>query len=210
MKKVSKSKGSKKVESKTPFRYVSKTPILFLIVALLVLWLAKSILVAATVNGIPVSRLALVNTLGSRYGSEVLEEMIDQTLVMREASKLGVKVTDEEIDAEISRLEELVSSQGLTLDQALESQGMTKKQLIDQIKLQKTVEAILKDKVVATDEEVRTYYDENKQYLDATKTFEEQKADLALQVAQAKLGSAYATWIEELRASAKIKYLIDF
>src|SRR2546421_8125649 len=58
--------------------------------------------VVATVNGEPITHDALVQRLLSSHGKSTLEVMINRTLVNQEAKRLGVSVTDAEVDTRMS------------------------------------------------------------------------------------------------------------
>jgi peptidyl-prolyl cis-trans isomerase C len=58
--------------------------------------------VVATVNGEPITQEALVQRLLSYHGKATLEVMINRALVSQEAKRLGVSVTDAEVDTRMS------------------------------------------------------------------------------------------------------------
>src|SRR5713226_5903689 len=57
--------------------------------------------VLATVNGQPITQEELVQRLLSYYGKSSLEAMVNRMLVNQEAKRLGVTVTDTEMDARL-------------------------------------------------------------------------------------------------------------
>src|SRR5438128_8946143 len=57
--------------------------------------------VLATVNGQPITQEELVQRLLSYHGKASLEAMINRMLVTQEAKRLGVTVTDAELDARV-------------------------------------------------------------------------------------------------------------
>ena len=187
----------------------------FLIVAgvflfLIFLFLAKSLFVAAIVNGTPISRLAVVRQLEKQGGTEALNTFIERTLIFGEAKKQGVSVSKEVIDSQLTSIEELLKGQGLTLDEALEARGQTRSELTEQIRIQQTVEAILAQKINITEEDITNYFEENRELLDEGATLEDVKEDIRDQLSQQKLNAEYQTWIGELKAKAKIFYFVNF
>ena len=184
--------------------------ILLLIAGGVLIYLVKSLFIAAFVNGRPVSRIALIQELEKQGGQKVLDSLIEKSLILQEANKEGIKVSKADIDAEIARIEALLKEQNLSLDEALSMRGETMASLSEQIKLQKTVEALLAQKISVTDDEVRKYFDENVDLFGAEADFEDVKADAGDQLYQQKLNSEYSQWIEELRSKAKILYLLKF
>ena len=182
--------------------------ILLLIAGGVLIYLVKSLFIAAFVNGRPVSRIALIQELEKQGGQKVLDSLIEKSLILQEANKEGIKVSKADIDAEIARIEALLKEQNLSLEDALSMRGESRASLSEQIKLQKTVEALLAQKI--TDDEVRKYFDENVDLFGAEADFEDVKADAGDQLYQQKLNSEYSQWIEELRSKAKILYLLKF
>ena len=173
-------------------------------------YLGRGLFVAALVNGMPISRLAVVRELEKQGGSQTLDNLVVKSLIFQEARKKGVTVSQEELDQEISRIDEIVSKQGMTLDEALALQNQSKNDLIEQIKIQKTVERILADKIVVTDEEVKDYFDKNKELFDDGAKLEDVSGEIRNQLAQTKLSSAYQSWITDLKANASINYIVTF
>ena len=184
-------------------------PAIIILIAIL-LALTKSLFVAAIVNGTPISRLAVVRQLEKQGGTEALNTFIERTLIFGEAKKQGVSVSKEVIDSQLTSIEELLKGQGLTLDEALEARGQTRSELTEQIRIQKTVEAILFQKINVSEEEIAAYFEENRELLDEGATLEDVKEDIRNQLSQQKLNAEYQTWIGELKAKAKIFYFVNF
>ena len=172
--------------------------------------LAKSLFVAALVNGWPVSRIAVIKALEKQGGSDVLNTLVERSLIFQEAGRLGVKISDDVINTQITSIEEILKGQSLTLEEALAARGQTKKDLIDQIRIQKTVEVILSQKINISEEDTAKYFEENKALLDEGAVLEDVKEDIRGQLFQQKLSDEYRKWVEELKAKSKILYYVDF
>src|SRR3989344_199431 len=61
----------------------------------------KGLIVAATVNGAPISRLSIIRQLEKTSAKQVLDEMINKKLIESEAAKKGITVSNDEIKAEL-------------------------------------------------------------------------------------------------------------
>lgn len=179
------------------------------IVVLGVLYLAKGLFVAAIVNGVPVSRISLVKELEKQGGSDVLSSLITEKLIFQEASKNKIEVAQEEIDKEISTIEEQLVAQGMDLESALSLQGQTKADLERNLKIRIILEKILADKIGVTDQEVKDYFTQNKTLYEG-KTLDEVKSDVTTTLKQQKLSTEYQTWIADLKDKAKITYFVNF
>ena len=182
--------------------------ILITLAVALLLFLGKSLFVAALVNGRPISRLALTSELERQGGQKVLDSLIEKSLIFQEGSRAGVKIDKEVVDQEISRIETLLKEQNLTIDEALSMRGETRKGLSEQIRLQKTVEALLAQKINISEEEAKAYFDNNKEIFGTNAKFEDVKSNVKDQLYQQKLNEQYSSWIAELKGKAKILYLL--
>jgi hypothetical protein len=196
----------KKVNLKNKYVF----PVILALGVLGLLYLGKGLIFAAFVNGRPVFRTSVIKDLEVQYGQEALSGQIEKVLIAQEVKKLKVEVSKEIIAAEITRIEGLLSQQGTDLDTALATRGQTRAELEDQIKLQKEIEAIVGPEVTVSDEEISTYYTENKDYFGATTKLADVKTDIYDQLFQQKLVTEYNTWITGLKAQAKILYVVNY
>jgi len=169
----------------------------------------KGLFIAATVNGTPISRRAVVKELESVSGKSALDSMITQKLINDEALKKGVTVTNEEVDAELKNVEAQVKAQGMTLDQALSAQGMTLNILKKQITTQKKLEKILGDQIQVTDDQITQYIKDNKVTIPKGQeaTYKEQ---IKSQIKQQSLSTAANELVTSLKAQAKINYFVNY
>ena len=180
------------------------------VVIIAVLYLSRSLFIAAMVNGRPISRLSILKALEVQGGKQVLDGLIDQALINQEIANLKVTVSQEEVDEEFRRIEELLKAQNLTLDAALDMQGQTREDLTKEIKKQKAIEDILSDKITVSEEEMTKYHEENKNFFEPGKTYDELKDQIRQSVQQEKLSVEYEKWVGELREKAKIHRFVSF
>ncbi|OHB20880.1 MAG: hypothetical protein A3J67_03560 [Parcubacteria group bacterium RIFCSPHIGHO2_02_FULL_48_10b] len=180
-----------------------------ILILLALAYYEKGLLIAATVNGSPISRLAVIQALEKRSGKAALDSLITQKLIVDEASKKGIKVTDAEIATEIKNIESQIAAQGGTLPQMLEQQGLTMDDLKEQIGTQKKVEGLLGDAIQVTDAEVAKYIKDNKvtvpkgQETDTNNQIREQ-------LKQTKFQSAIQPLLDSLHTQAKINYFVKY
>lgn len=172
--------------------------------------LMQGYVVAATVNGKPITRLSVIKELEAQSGKEALESRIQETLIEAELAKAGVSVSKEEIDAEIQKIEAQVSSQGGTLKDALAAQGMTEEDLRGRIEEQKQIEKMFADKVQVTDEEAAAYIKNEKLVASEGESAEAHTAEVKEQLRRQKLQTEAQAWISGLVAGAKIKYYVNY
>lgn len=166
--------------------------------------------VAATVNGKPISRFSVIRELEKQGGKQALEAIVNKKLIETELSKQKVNVAKEEIDADIDKIKTQIAAQGGTLEMALAQQGMTEEELRDQITVQKRLEKLLADKVAVTETEVDTYLKDSKAALPKNVKMEDFRKQISDQLKEQKFQQEAQKWVADLTASAKIKYYINY
>lgn len=198
--------GEKKIKAPTKLRTLLKKQkgvlaILAVIVILASLaYYFKGQFIAAMVNGRPIWRWTLVRELEKQAGGQILDSLITKTLILQEAKKQKITISNAEIDQEIKEIEEKMTAQGQNLDQVLGLQGMTREGLEEQIQISQIAEKIVGQDVEVTEEEVDNYLEENKDYLPENISREEIKEQLG----QQKIGEKFQTWVQSLRDGAEI------
>lgn len=181
-----------------------------LLVAVVGIYYFKSLIIAATVNGEPITRLSLVKQLETMQGQQVLESMIMEKLIFQEANRLNITVEQSEIDTNLQQIEESLKAQNQDLESVLKLQGMSKDDLIKQLKIQSLVEKILTQTVEVTEDEINQYLTDNQDFLPEGKSEEELKTLATEQLKQQKMSEKYQAWIQELKDKAQINYFIKY
>ena len=119
------------------YKYLLKSKLILIpivVVLALIMYRFKGLVVAATVNGEPVSRLAVISQLEKEDGKNVLDnELVIKTLILQEANKEKITVTSAELTAKEAQINDQLKTQGQDLDSVLATQGMTKADLNDQM-----------------------------------------------------------------------------
>lgn len=118
--------------------------------------------VVATVNGVNITKSKLFDEMIASGGSQILDNMINEELVRQEADKAGVAITDADLDQELATLKKSFSSDE-EFDMAMAQSGMTMDNLKRQMAMTLRMKKLLEPKTDVTDEEVQTYYEQNKE-----------------------------------------------
>jgi len=181
-----------------------------LIVALSILYSYRGLFVAATVNGNPISRLAVIRELEKKSGEQALEALVTKQLIGAAAIRAGVVTDPADVDSEIEKITKQIEGQGGTLALALEQQGMTEEEFRDQIVLQKNLEKILGDKVAVTDEDVASYIAQTKAVIPKGMTDEDFKNQIREQLKGQKFNAEASQWVTDAKTSATINYFVDY
>ncbi len=95
----------------------------------------------------------------------VLQQIIEQKLFEQEAEKLGIKVSEAELDASIEQVKIKYNLNDEQMEEVLKKQNLTPESFREQWRLQtignKLLDSQLKNRIVITDEEIQRYYEEN-------------------------------------------------
>jgi hypothetical protein len=165
---------------------------------------------AASVNGASISRLEVIRELESESGEAMLDALVTKKLIAQKATEAGIKINEEDIDAEIKKIDEQIAAQGSTLEVALEQQGITEEKFREQITLQKALEKLLADKISVSDEEVQQYITSTKMSAPEGMSQEDFLAQTKEQLVSQKLGTAAQDWITEQKKNSTIEYFVPY
>jgi len=117
--------------------------------------------VVAKVGDRSISENELQQTLLDQYGADALDVLITNKLIELEADKQEITVSDEEVEEELATLAESYGGE-TALEEAVVASGSTmddvREDIINYIKTEK----LLEPRIEITDEELQTYFDENK------------------------------------------------
>lgn len=179
-------------------------------ILLAVLYYFRGLFIVGTVNGQPISRLSLMKELNEKYGQKTADTLVNRALIMQEAQRQHITVSDKEVNDETKKVEDTLKAQGQKLDTVLELQGMSRTTFREQMRLQKIIEKLLGKSVTVSDEEVNKYIEENKLVLDGGPTDKQVKDNVRETLKQQKLNDKFQSWLTDLRKKAKIDYWTSF
>jgi foldase protein PrsA len=116
----------------------------------------------AMVEGEPINKDDLYNVLVKQYGTSTLGYLIDNKIVELEADKENIKISDKEIDEE---MKVYIDSYGgeKAFNSVLEQSGISQADIETDIVNYLKIKKLLESKIDITDEEMKTYFEENKE-----------------------------------------------
>lgn len=192
-----------KIYSLKKFRYQKRFYIILLVVGLLLLAVyKKSWFVAATVNGIPLTNLELQSKLNEQFRTQTLNQLINEKIILQEATKLGAIPNEAEINAKIAELETSVGGKD-ALNTLLTQQGQTVDTLKKQLGIQLAVTKLYESEATVSAEEIEQFLTDNRALLRATDSAGQQK-EAGESLKQQKLSQIFTQKFQELRQKAKI------
>jgi foldase protein PrsA len=163
--------------------------------------------VVASVNGEKLTKEQLYNELLKSNGEEALNSLISQKIIELEMNKQQIVVSDEEVQTELQKYYDNYGGEE-GFNEALASSGYTleefKKETINELGVRK----ILEPQITITDEEMKSYFEENKTQFTPegqTADFEKSKADVREALLQSKIATEYSTWMDNLYQQYAVK-----
>ena len=181
---------------------------LAVILVLAILVFLKNQFIVASVNGESINRLTLIRELEKQAGKKVLEGLVTNTLMLQEAKKRNITITDNELNAEIKNIDENLKKRGQSLDQVLTLQSLTIDKVKDQIKLNLIMKKLLSDKISVSDKDVSDYIEKNSKLIPQGANPDDTKNQIRQQLEQEKLQEEGQELIKSLQDKAKINYSI--
>jgi len=157
----------------------------------------------AVVNGRAITREQLYDEMYGRIGPETLQQMIDRILVLEEARRQGVEVTQQEIGAEINRMVAEQYSSEQEFLQALSYYGMTREQLEKEWEVYLAARKVLLPRIQVSEEEVQSYFRENRHEFDEEESVRLRQIVVGTEdearkvLAELKAGADFATLARE-------------
>lgn len=148
-----------------PLFYVSIALAAIVVVLSIVLYTTKDKTnIALSVNGEIITKDELLNEMIRQSGPGVMDDLIVQLLIGQEAEAKGIILTDEDVEAEISRAIQNLGGDD-AFQQALTMSGMDKDSFRKATRTRLLIERILGPDVKITDAEMRDYFEKHKDEL---------------------------------------------
>lgn len=161
-------------------------------------------LVPALVNNKPITRFALWSRLEQSYGTQVLDDLVNEAILDRAIAQSGIKVESAKITEQMTKLEDQFKEMG-GLDAALAERGLTRADLTRQVTTQLSVEELLSDKINPSEEEIEKEFETNASTLYKDKKFDDVKEDITTQLRDAKLRDEFLAWFAEVKKTISVK-----
>ena len=117
--------------------------------------------VVAEVDGEEISKDELYNLLLAQNGSQVLDALIVEKIVDSEIEKKKIKITDEDIQAEIDDMKEYYGGEE-QFNMALAQAGLSEDGMKTDIEMNLRLKALVDPYIEISDEDMKAYFEENK------------------------------------------------
>jgi len=182
--------------------------VIAVLVILAALYFFRSFFIVALVNGKPISRFGFDRALEKQGGQQVLNNIVTEMLINQEAKKQNVTASQADLDQKFTEIDNQLKGQGQTLDATLTANGQTRADFDSQMKTQIVLEKMLGKDVTVADEEINTYFTENKATFAKDATLASETASIKSALIQQKLSEKLQPWLKDLQSKAKIFYFL--
>ena len=125
----------------------------------------------ATVNGVKITSTDVTKKLWWQYSSQGLSDLIDEKLMLQEASRLKVAVDSKEADKRYEALSAGFKGKG-EFESSLKAVGWTPSEVKELIKRQLLIKntVLAAKEITVTDENVATFFEQNKEKIGKPET----------------------------------------
>lgn len=179
-----------------------------IILLLIVVWRFKGLLIAATVNGQPISRMELNSQLTKRFGSQVLDNIINERIILAATREQGIFVTPGELDARVASIEAKLSGQ-TKLSDALAVQGLTTEMFRRQLEIQLAIEKLFVTEATVSSNEVEDYISKNATYYKEATDPAALREEVKTTLSQQKINEKFEPWFSQIRNSAQVVKFVN-
>lgn len=116
----------------------------------------------ARVNGEPITKDQLFDALYAQHGREILDQLITRVLIVQEAKKLDLEVSDEELDEEINKIiDESFQGSEENFLMLLGMYGLTLETFREDARLNLLVRKLALSQIDPTEEDARQFFEDN-------------------------------------------------
>lgn len=126
----------------------------------------------AKVAGHPITRGEWESELRHRHGEEVLTDMVNRIAVETEAARLGVSVSERDVDREIEAAASGYDSEEQYYSQMESELGLSKEEVRDEAKYRLLLQAVATAGVSVSEQEIDDYLKQNPDQFKPVKKFE--------------------------------------
>ncbi|MFA5932697.1 MAG: SurA N-terminal domain-containing protein [Microgenomates group bacterium] len=186
---------------------MKKNKLIYLAIAIIIIALIisykKGVLVAATVNGSPITTLEVLQREDAQFRKQTVDQLVQEKLILGEAKRKGVKVTDAEIDAKIVEIEKQVGGAS-AFESLLEQQGQTRKGVREQIKISLSLEKMYASEASVSADEISKFIEQNKEQMQASEPAELTK-EATDYIKSQKLNQIFSQKFAEIKKAASIQ-----
>jgi hypothetical protein len=158
----------------------------------------------ATVNGQYIATTELHSQLMANYGSQTLDTLTQQQLILQEADKRNVTIDESAIQSELNSFIETTGGED-SYRNSLREFGISEQLLRTQISVRLTLEKLLADKIKVSEKEIEEYYNTNKAEIDPeNRGLDTVRESISIQLKEQKLNEESSSFLESIGETAEV------
>jgi foldase protein PrsA len=117
--------------------------------------------VVAQIGDISIKHSELAANLYAAHGAELLNQMLDREAIQMEAEEIGLKLTRDDINQELKRMQQGYDSVNQFYKSMKEQVGMSEAELREDVNYKLLLEGIATKDIVVSDDEIKAYMNEH-------------------------------------------------
>lgn len=188
----------------TPLFSLKNIILLIILVLIVLVWKFKGYFVAALVNGQPISRWELNDRLAKQFGSQSLDNIINERLLLSAARQKGIFITSDEINSRVKEIEGRLQGK-VSLSEALSAQGLTEDAFRKQLEIQLSIEKMFDKEATVSSKDIDDYISSSSQTYKSATDPAAVKEEVKSILKQQKVNELFETWFSDIRKNANIK-----
>ncbi|MBS3943134.1 MAG: peptidylprolyl isomerase [Dethiobacter sp.] len=150
------------IQSKIKMHCLVSALLLIVLVGALTMFLLRRDPAVATVNGEKITKSELYAAMYTQVGEEALDNLITRLLIVQEGTRLGLSVTEAEIDDDIQKIiQESFAGMEDQFQQALEQYGVSLETVRSDIRVNLMARKIAEQQVSLSDQQLEEYFNAN-------------------------------------------------
>lgn len=192
-----------KVISRPQSSWLKNGIIIAIIILAAVAYKYKNLFIVATVDGKPITRLQLEQELNSKYGSQVLDNLLSEQIILDEGQKRGIAIDNAAVNTKIQDIQKQLQGK-MSLNDALKAQGLTQESFRQQLKIQLTIDKMFDKEASVSEKEIDDFIAQNKDNMPSASDPAKLRRDVSINLRQQKIGNLFDKWFSAAKAKAKV------
>ena len=166
----------------------------------------KSFIPIARVNNQYISSGEFVHRLALTSGQQVLETLVSEKLIEQSLAEKKIEVTDKELAIKIADIKKQLLQKKTTFESILIANRQTIAQFEKELRIQMSIEKMLKSTIKVTDEEINEYFTINRVKKGRGAIYQSQLLAIRDTIYRTKLRQAFLAWYQLQKGKARVSF----
>lgn len=162
--------------------------------------------VVAKIGNTNITQTQVYDALKEKSGPSVMTQLVASELFRREAQAQGITVSDQELDKLIDPVKKRLGTPE-KFQQYLDEKGSTEQEFREKARLILMRDKMLEKAFPVTEEQIKAYYEKNKDDKYKNKTLEQVRPDVMEKVKEKNKRAHIDKWLEDLHKKYQVQIL---